>query len=41
MLGPVVVVLAVYWLITFLFFGMYRERYAASRFDEMLSSVIP
>ncbi len=35
-LGPVVAVLTVYWLITFLFFGMYRERYAASRFDEIV-----
>lgn len=30
-------VLAVYWLCVFLFFGMYRERYADSRFDEPVS----
>jgi len=35
-LGPVVVILTLYWLLTFLFFGMYRERYAASRFDEIV-----
>jgi exopolysaccharide biosynthesis polyprenyl glycosylphosphotransferase len=35
-LGPVVVILTLYWLVTFLFFGMYRERYAASRFDEIV-----
>lgn len=29
--------LAAYWLIVFVFFGMYRERYAASRFDELIS----
>ncbi len=31
------VVLAVFWLVLFFFFGMYRERYAASRFDELVS----
>ncbi len=30
-------VLAGYWLCVFLFFGMYRERYADSRFDELVS----
>ncbi|QXD15275.1 sugar transferase [Rhodocaloribacter litoris] len=30
-------VLAVFWVVLFLFFGMYRERYAASRFDEIVS----
>lgn len=30
-------VLAAYWLCLFLFFGMYRERYADSRFDELVS----
>lgn len=35
-LGTVVTVLTLYWLVTFLFFGMYRERYAASRFDEIV-----
>ncbi|GIV62484.1 MAG: undecaprenyl-phosphate glucose phosphotransferase [Rhodothermaceae bacterium] len=30
-------VLAAYWVILFLFFGMYRERYASSRFDELVS----
>ena len=29
--------LTLYWIIIFLFFGMYRERYAASRFDELVS----
>ena len=26
-----------YWVMIFLFFGMYRERYASSRFDELVS----
>ncbi|MCH8276164.1 MAG: sugar transferase [Bacteroidetes bacterium] len=26
-----------FWLLLFLFFGMYRERYASSRFDELVS----
>ncbi|MEX0599195.1 MAG: sugar transferase, partial [Rhodothermales bacterium] len=30
-------VLSVFWLCIFLFFGMYRERYADSRFDELVS----
>ncbi|MEZ4700404.1 MAG: sugar transferase [Rhodothermales bacterium] len=34
---PVVVALAAYWLLVFFFFGMYRERYASSRFDELVS----
>ncbi len=29
--------LAVFWVVIFLFFGMYRERYASSRFDELVS----
>ena len=29
--------LAIFWVIIFLFFGMYRERHAASRFDELVS----
>lgn len=32
-----VVGLSLFWVITFLFFGMYRERHAASRFDELVS----
>ena len=39
-LTPVVLVitlLTVFWLVVFFFFGMYRERYAASRFDELVS----
>lgn len=35
-LGPMIV-LTVFWLVVFFFFGMYRERYAASRFDELVS----
>ena len=34
---PVVLALCAYWIATFLFFGMYRERYASSRFDEAVS----
>ena len=30
-------VLATFWVLTFFFFGLYRERYAASRFDELVS----
>lgn len=33
----VVLALTGAWLIVFLFFGMYRERYASSRFDEFVS----
>ncbi|GMQ80662.1 MAG: undecaprenyl-phosphate glucose phosphotransferase [Rhodothermia bacterium] len=29
--------LTLYWLVLFLVYGMYRERYAASRFDELVS----
>ena len=29
--------LSMYWITVFLFFGMYRERYASSRFDELIS----
>ncbi|MFK7847573.1 MAG: sugar transferase [Rhodothermales bacterium] len=29
--------LGMYWLTIFVFFGMYRERYASSRFDELIS----
>lgn len=32
-----VVGLTVFWVVIFLFFGMYRERHAASRFDELVS----
>lgn len=31
--------LTVYWVLVFFFFGMYRERYAASRFDEIVSLI--
>lgn len=34
---PVYATLTAYWLALFLFYGMYRERYAASRFDELAS----
>jgi exopolysaccharide biosynthesis polyprenyl glycosylphosphotransferase len=36
-LGAMVVVLSLFWLLVFLFFGLYRERYAASRFDELVT----
>ncbi len=36
-LVPVFATLTAYWLALFLFYGMYRERYAASRFDELAS----
>ena len=36
-LTPVLLGLGAYWLIVFFFAGMYRERYAASRFDELIS----
>lgn len=32
-------ILTLYWLVVFFFFGLYRERYAASRFDELVSLV--
>lgn len=31
------VVVSLFWLVVFFFFGMYRERYASSRFDELVS----
>ncbi len=33
----VVISLALYWIVIFIFFGMYRERHASSRFDELVS----
>ena len=36
-LTPVMLGLSFYWLVVFFFSGMYRERYAASRFDELIS----
>ena len=33
----VMVLLTGFWLIVFTFFGLYRERYAASRFDELVT----
>ena len=36
LIAPVVVIM-VFWLALFFFFGMYRERYADSRFDEIIS----
>ncbi len=38
-LWPKVVVISLFWLFLFLFFGLYRERYADSRFDELVSIV--
>lgn len=35
-MGPIVVI-TLFWLALFFFFGMYRERYADSRFDEIVS----
>jgi len=32
-----VALLSLFWLVLFLFYGMYRERYASSRFDELVS----
>ncbi len=34
---PAAIVLTVFWLTLFFFFGLYRERYADSRFDEIVS----
>ena len=35
---PIVILLmAGYWLLVFMFYGLYRERYAASRFDELVT----
>lgn len=39
MLLPVLVMLSLFWLVVFTFFGLYRERYAASRFDELVTIV--
>ena len=35
--GPSLAVLSIYWLAIFFFCGMYRQRYASSRFDELVS----
>ncbi len=35
--GPSLAILSIFWLAVFFFFGMYRERYASSRFDELVS----
>lgn len=35
--GPSLAILSFFWLAVFFFFGMYRERYASSRFDELVS----
>ena len=37
MVVPAAVVLTVFWLTLFFFFGLYRERYAESRLDEIVS----
>lgn len=37
-IGPLLII-TVYWILAFGFAGMYRERYAASRFDEIVSIV--
>ena len=34
-----IVLLSAFWLIVFTFFGLYRERYASSRFDELVTVV--
>jgi exopolysaccharide biosynthesis polyprenyl glycosylphosphotransferase len=36
---PALIVLSGFWLAVLFFFGMYRERYAASRFDEIVSLI--
>ena len=33
----VILLMAGYWLLVFMFYGLYRERYAASRFDELVT----
>jgi exopolysaccharide biosynthesis polyprenyl glycosylphosphotransferase len=38
-IGPALVVLSLFWLTALFFFGLYRERYAASRFDEIVSLI--
>lgn len=39
LITPSMVILSLFWLATLFFFGMYRERYAASRFDEIVSLI--
>jgi exopolysaccharide biosynthesis polyprenyl glycosylphosphotransferase len=39
LITPALVILSLFWLATLFFFGMYRERYAASRFDEIVSLI--
>ncbi|MDA0379317.1 MAG: sugar transferase, partial [Bacteroidetes bacterium] len=39
MLLPMLGLLSLFWLVVFTFFGLYRERYAASRFDELVTIV--
>ena len=39
MLLPMLGMLSLFWLVVFTFFGLYRERYAASRFDELVTVV--
>ena len=34
-----IVLLTGFWLVVFTFFGLYRERYASSRFDELVTIV--
>lgn len=34
-----IVLLSAFWLVVFTFFGLYRERYASSRFDELVTIV--
>jgi len=34
-----IVLLTGFWLVVFMFFGLYRERYASSRFDELVTVV--
>jgi len=34
-----IVLLTTFWLVVFTFFGLYRERYASSRFDELVTVV--
>ena len=35
--GTLVLFLSAFWLLVFFFFGMYRERFASSRFDELVT----
>lgn len=39
LLVPTLALLSLYWIVVFTFFGLYRERYAASRFDELVTVV--